>query len=42
MNADRKMPKPLSSICVHRRLSAANPVFDFFSSLLAILRYSDT
>jgi len=34
MNADSKTPKLLFSICVHQRLSAANPVFDFFGSLL--------
>jgi hypothetical protein len=37
MNADErgyKTPKPLFSICVHPLLSAANPIFDFFRSLL--------
>jgi len=36
MNADTKTPKPLFSICVHPRLSAANLVVDFFSSLLVL------
>jgi tripeptide aminopeptidase len=37
MNADERgqeSANPLFSICVHPRLSAANLVFDFFSSLL--------
>jgi hypothetical protein len=34
MNADSKTQKPLFSICAYPRLSAANPVFDFFRGLL--------
>ena len=34
MNADSKTRRPLFSIRVYPRLSAANPVFDFFRSLL--------